>query len=137
MESDGMEKHSGRITKEDLVERYGAPVADTVLAEYLERDVRTIRKHAHRFGGRELIPGIFLFTQKGLDEVILKRPEDNDQDQRPNESNPRLQKTTPNQSKPEKPVLVIGPSKVKGGKNGKLDADKHGLWTEIKNERKN
>jgi hypothetical protein len=121
------------MTKEDLVKRYGPMVSDRTLAEYLDRDVRTLRKYAHKLGGRELIPGVFYFPLIKLDEVILKPSKPQAGANLSDFSNPKPQQQQPT-TKPSlscRPLKVIGYSAGKGGQYGKVGEDKHGLWSEI------
>lgn len=120
------------VTVEELIQRYGRPVKDTVLATFLERDVRTIRKHARSLGGREVIPGVFSFTLKGLDQVFLGDPTPVVQHTVSTAS--EAQKERSIQNKSGTPAPVIGHLKGKGG-NGKLRVDRHGLWTGTANNK--
>jgi hypothetical protein len=115
------------VTVNGLIQRYGRPVKDTVLATFLERDVRTIRKHARSLGGREVIPGVFFFSLEKLDEVLLGLNEVPTAAQHANFTAPE-----PGKVKTDRIISGIAPpvirhSKGKGG-NGKLYEDKHGLW---------
>jgi hypothetical protein len=125
---------STKVTVEDLFHRYGIPVEDRVLADWLDLDVRTIRKYVRSLGGREIIPGVFLFTIEGLDEVILgsNSPAPVARPTNPTASEPQKERSIQNQSGTPSPV--IGHLKGKGG-NGKLRVDRHGLWTGTANNK--
>jgi len=58
------------MTLDDLVAEFGRPIPDTVFAEYLGVNIRTMRKHAHQWGGVEIIPGRYAFFEGQVRKVI-------------------------------------------------------------------
>jgi hypothetical protein len=58
------------MTTDDLMRRFGRPVAARTMARWLGIDPRTLAKYAARWGGIEIYPGRWLFFENRIADVL-------------------------------------------------------------------
>ena len=105
-----------KFTVKDLIKLGGYPVETKELAEWTDRDPRTIRKQLARLGWKEFLPGLYVFTREEWTAIFdkMKRVENR-------------QASTTTEPKQNAGAPVHRASKPKGGKTSERNFE-HGLW---------
>ena len=108
--------HGGPSTSEggagaQLHETYGKAMSVADVAKFLSLDPRTVRSHAAKLGGIEVIPGTYRFFELRLKEILNAKLGDE-------ERHPPLARVSHGQREAETPVVPGRHTRVQKGSNG-------------------